>query len=179
MEARAPSQASYLVSWSKVEERFNLLAVDVTLDWASKHLSEFLAFGHRLAGLTRAVFGTISVLMPQTQLLNPFDLRTRLPFPDYWIILFGNDYVQLFGLERLLSSPCHRAEVLPSGHVQITMTPTPTDQGNPGLAKDLREHLGQDAFMDPGKSYLKYKTGTAPTFDFSEILTERPFPPKY
>lgn len=35
---------------------------------------------------------------------------------------------------------------------------------------ELVQYLGPDAFMELGKSLRRYKTGLAPTFDFSEVL---------
>ncbi|MEG2014017.1 MAG: hypothetical protein RR063_12610, partial [Anaerovoracaceae bacterium] len=40
----------------------------------------------------------------------------------------------------------------------------------------VKEHLNPCAFVEEGKSYLAYKTGAVPLFDFSNVLFDKTKP---
>lgn len=170
MTGRAPSNIAYTVGWDKRKPLFDLISADISLSYVSspKMLARFLELSRALVDKTDAVVGFMhNLLFPGWELL--YDLNLRLPDPG-WKIFFGKPYVDLFGVEQLRTVPCHRVEQLPSGHFEVTLTENPLEPIPLEVKQAVRQHLGVDAFMDPGKTSRAYKTGLAPQFDFSQIL---------
>lgn len=68
----------------------------------------------------------------------------------YWANFFSKLYVDWFGLERMLTAPCHRREVLPGGGILLLTAPSPLDYDKSEvkeLERALVKHLGEDAFF--------------------------------
>jgi hypothetical protein len=93
-------------------------------------------------------------------------------------MVFGPAYIDLFGLDRLLSAPACIVEKLDAKHVFLQLTPEvrdavslPVQLGVARLA--VKEHLGIDAFFDRSKAYDWHRAGhygnvfSVPTFDLS------------
>lgn len=100
---------------------------------------------------------------------QPFDLRIRLPEIN-WMLILGEPYIRMFGRDKLMSTPCHSVRAIGEHTVALQLTenlfePVPAD-----IRKAVKEHLGEDAFVEEGKYYRHYKTGRVPEFDFSTVL---------
>lgn len=101
--------------------------------------------------------------------LNTHTLRHWLP-DIYWGTAFGPAYVELFGMENLLSCPVFRVEKLSESAVYIQLTSDINDVViNPekviNLTSIVKNHLGTDAFFDPEKAY-KLRVGIHEEKDF-------------
>ncbi|SPF44947.1 hypothetical protein SBDP1_520002 [Syntrophobacter sp. SbD1] len=74
--------------------------------------------------------------------------------PDvHWITIFGTPYLKMFGKEKLLSAPAHKAEALNDDTIIVQLTPSLEDmRGDPsGFAEArarLKAFLGETAFFD-------------------------------
>lgn len=81
--------------------------------------------------------------------LTTHDLREGLP-DEPWAMLFGPPYVELFGRERLLSTPAARVEPMGEGiYVQLTDDPTDVAKNRDeylAAQRAAKEHLDRDAF---------------------------------
>jgi hypothetical protein len=77
--------------------------------------------------------------------------------PDvYWITVFGEPYIEIFGRESLLAAPAFRTEALDDGRVLLQITPTLDDVAvNPiefsAKKGRIKEFLGAEAFFSPAR----------------------------
>jgi len=46
----------------------------------------------------------------------------------------------------------------------------------PSVRSTVKKHLGEDAFVEEGKSYRAYNKGKVPEFDFSYVLFDKTKP---
>ena len=75
--------------------------------------------------------------------------------PDvYWMTVFGAPYVKMFGREKLLTAPVHKAEALDEKTVAVQLTPRLEDLRSDPAAfaetkRRLKTFLGDTAFFDP------------------------------
>jgi hypothetical protein len=97
------------------------------------------------------------------------DFQLRLP-ELYWATFFGARYTEMFGLDRVLSTPAFAVEALPDQAVLLQLTENLTDVAeHPDVFNDIRTqakvHLGKEAFFQPelGEDH-KYLT---PHFEFA------------
>jgi hypothetical protein len=96
------------------------------------------------------------------------ELQQRIP-DLFWVTVLGGPYVEMFGRDRLLSSPVYCTKSLPSEAVMLQMTENLADVEQHAVLFDetrssTKSHLGEDAFFQQGidPSY-KYR---APEFVF-------------
>jgi len=114
--------------------------------------------------------------------------------PDIlWCTVFGPEYINLFGKERLLSAPAYQAELLNDEAFFLQLTPDLNDLWTNfdtvmNLREKVKRHLGYEAFYQkklhyvwqdiPGKSSIYWeKAGQVykvPTFNFIEDGTPPP-----
>jgi hypothetical protein len=93
--------------------------------------------------------------------------------PDiYAIVVFGKPYINFFGKDKILSSPCYKVEELPNGFIKIQLGDYIFgERGSKESLKDVRQavksHLNINAFFDP-KLPQDHKYNV-PEFDLSEI----------
>lgn len=69
----------------------------------------------------------------------------------YWGNYFGPFYADWFGREKFETLPCVHKQWLETGGIFFTIAPTPFDWNTPEarqLEKQVRQHLGADAFFD-------------------------------
>ncbi len=102
--------------------------------------------------------------------MSTFVLKESLP-DLYWVTVFGNPYVKLFGKERLLSTPTSVVNELDDGLVYIQLTNNLMDiRKTPERVEQAREaakkHLNSNAFFDSEKS-LNHVYNT-PSFNIVE-----------
>lgn len=76
----------------------------------------------------------------------------------YWVTVFGDAYVRLFGMEKLLSAPAYKIEKLNDETVFIQLTKNLTDSSEnfeafQKIRKAVKDHLDPDAFYQKEKAY--------------------------
>jgi hypothetical protein len=92
----------------------------------------------------------------------------------YWCNFLGKEYVEWFGRDKILSTPCRELKELENGGVRILAYESPliyqTEEAL-GAEKRIIEHLGEEAFFN--KSDMHRPT-IAPRLDFSDIRPRKP-----
>jgi hypothetical protein len=96
------------------------------------------------------------------------DLQERIP-DLFWATVFGSPYLQMFGLDRLLSAPAYSTESLSNEVVLLQLTEKLSDvELHPDNFKEARSrikaHLGQEAFFHPERVANGYRI---PQFSFA------------
>lgn len=113
----------------------------------------------------------------------------------YWLNLFGKEFCELIGTERLLSAPAAHTERLPSGHVLVladdaVLDPPPHgDAREPwpptrALVEPIAEHIGREFFVRPRSEPgappvmgllrgLAFLRGKGSGFDDPGVMAER------
>lgn len=92
--------------------------------------------------------------------VTPHTHQLKHWLPDmYWGIVFGKPYVDLFGLECLLSTPAYLVEKLSENAVYIQLSEQLQDVFEKNDQIDVqreivKKHLGYDAFWSAEKSYV-------------------------
>lgn len=76
----------------------------------------------------------------------------------YWVTVFGDAYVRLFGMEKLLTTPAYKVEKLNDETVFIQLTENLTDSVEnfaefQKIRKVVKDHLDPDAFYQKEKAY--------------------------
>lgn len=100
-----------------------------------------------------------------------------------WAIVFGDAYVRMFGMERLLSAPAYQVEKLSDAAVYIQLTPQLSDVETDydsfhATRQRVQAHLGHEAFFDAARAYpLRGPMGTLPAAEFMKALAEFRCPP--
>ena len=171
MKKRGKPKTDYLMHWQKDQQAtFNYFILTVDLDYLrdEENLRRFIELGHRLLALFEPVQADIwNCMLPGWS--EPINFQVRHP-ELAWINYFGRPYIDLFGREKLLSAPCFRTFEIGKDIIALQMTedlfqPIPSD-----VRSAVKKHLGEDAFVEEGKSSHFYKTGRVPAFDFSNVL---------
>lgn len=171
MKKRGKPKTDYLMHWQKDQQAtFNSFHLTIDLNYLrnDENLRGFIDLGHRLLVLLEPVQACIwNEMLPEW--CGPVKLRVRHP-ELAWINYFGRPYIDLFGREQLLSAPCFRTFEIGKDIIALQMTedlfqPIPSD-----VRSAVKKHLGEDAFVEEGKTSHFYKTGKAPAFDFSNVL---------
>jgi hypothetical protein len=109
-------------------------------------------------------------------------LRHWLPALS-WATVFGDAYVRMFGMERLLSAPAFKVEQLSESAVYMQLTPSLSDlEGNyeefHSIRLRVQAHLGDEAFFDVQRAYpLRGPIGEIPADQFMKALAEFRCPP--
>lgn len=75
-----------------------------------------------------------------------------------WAVVFGEAYVRMFGLDRLLSAPAYKIEKLSDDAVYLQLSPNLTDlqtdyEAVHAVREKVQEHLGREAFFDASRAY--------------------------
>lgn len=76
----------------------------------------------------------------------------------YWVTVFGDAYVRLFGMEKLLTTPAYKVEKLNDETVFIQLTENLTDSVEnfaefQKIRKAVKDYLDPDAFYQKEKAY--------------------------
>lgn len=100
------------------------------------------------------------------------DLKRALP-DVFWANFLGPEYVEMFGPERVYSTPCYRADRLADGGALLLLSPSPLDflkdpQNFEKLGLELKSYLGEDAF-DAG---WPTRQGRVPRFRYLDGRTK-------
>ncbi len=160
----------YLINWrrAKTDPGFSFVSGDcalATIRGMPSLLGEFVSLFRDLAGLTDPTYGSVKNMSFKGWDL-PFDFKVRLPDIP-WLFILGKPYLDMFGRERVMSTPAHSVQEWGEHRVAIQATPSVLEPVPEPVRSAIRAHLGDAAFMCGGR--WRYKDGWAPSFDFSEV----------
>jgi len=117
-------------------------------------IGKFLTILKELYALLHSMYGEASILemvrRTQRAYASPLDLRRGIP-DLYWANFLGPEYVEMIGLEKLVSAPFCSVETLRDGGVLLLLSPSPLDYLGDPLSFDTRReriklHLGPKIF---------------------------------
>ncbi|HYH05029.1 MAG TPA: hypothetical protein VEC37_18205 [Bacillota bacterium] len=180
MEKTKGHKVSYHMEWEKSNEaktsyfNFFIFSMDIAYLKKKKGLERFICLCNELIILLEPVQGEIvNLSFPGWE--APINLRVRHP-ELHWMALFGKPYIDMFGKEKLLNTPCHSINSIGDNVIAIQVIesifePIPSD-----ARTTIKKYLGEDAFVEEGKSCRSYTTGRVPEFDFSEVLFDKTKP---
>ena len=138
---------------------------DETIDSELKqtNLEELIAYVKASSVQFKADLAFIDYWHEEYSKVNSQDLlvtwRMRHWLDDiYWVTIFGDAYVRLFGMEKLLSAPAYKVEKLNDETVFIQLTEHLTDSSEnfeafQKIRKAVKDHLDPDAFYQKEKAY--------------------------
>lgn len=143
-------------------------------------IKDFVSFVLEVASIISADYGLISHATQerrQSPVLTPGE---RLP-GIYWANFFGRPYIDFFGREKLLATPCHEVREINENLILLLTAESPYSSemlDNDNVVNRVRAYLNQNAF--PGPRFPD-EPCAVPKFDFSDLRvgTEQPaVPPK-
>jgi hypothetical protein len=148
-------------------ERFKLMSIDSK---DQKILNDFLNLVKTIIPVINPVYGEFSDLTPIYSTNRPFNLKLRLPDTQQ-ISIYGTPYINLFSRKKIESAPFEKIEQLGSEHYWLEATSSVFESVSVEKKRAIREHFGEEYFMDGGKERLpsgkkRYTSGIAPLFDF-------------
>lgn len=177
MEKKRGHKVSYQMRWEKgIQAGFNFfnLSVDIAYIKEDSGFQRFISLCNDLILLLEPVHGEIvNLSFPGWE--TPKNLRIRHPEIN-WMVLFGRPYIDLFGKEKLLCSPCHSVHTIGDNVIALQLTDCLFEPVQPSVRTAVKKHLGEDAFVEDGKSYRAYSMGKVPEFDFSSVLLDKTKP---
>jgi len=131
-------------------------------------IEEFLQFALDLGVTISADYGFISQTLPerrQSPILTPAE---RLP-GIYWANFFGRPYIEFFGRDKLLATPCYEVREISKDLILLLASQSPYSPDlldNDRVVEGIKEYLGQNAF--PGPRFPD-EPCDVPRFDFSHV----------
>lgn len=177
MEKKRGHKVSYQMRWEKDNQaRFNFfnLSIDSKYIKNDNAFQKFISLCNDLILLLEPVHGEIvNLAFPGWE--APKNLQVRHPEIN-WTVFFGKPYIDLFGREKLLSTPCHSVHTIGENMIALQLTDSLFEPIPPSVRSTVKKHLGEDAFVEEGKSYRSYNSGKVPKFDFSNVLFDRTKP---
>ena len=177
MEKKRGYKVSYHMEWEKDNQaRFNFfnLSIDISYFNNENRFQQFKNLCNELVLLLEPAQGEIvNLSFPGWE--TPINLRVRHPEIN-WIAYFGKPYIDMFGREKLLSTPCHSVHTIGDNVIALQLTDSLFEPIPQSVRSTVKRHLGEDALVEEGKSYRSYKTGKVPEFDFSNVLFDKTKP---
>lgn len=174
MEKKRGHKVSYQMRWEKDNQtRFNFFNLSVDIVYLKNDIGfqKFMNLCNDLILLLEPVHGEIvNLSFPGWE--EPKNLTVRHPEIN-WMVLFGRPYIDLFGKEKLLSTPCHSVRIIGDSVIALQLTEHLFEPIPSCVRMAVKKHLGEDAFVGEGKSYRSYSKGKVPKFDFSGILFDK------
>jgi len=165
---------SYMLLWLK-ENRAHFNGISFILDseiLKEKNMQyEFLNLYGRIISIAEPIYGSISNSEFGVTMSN---IKTRLP-DKQWMYVLGDPYIKLLGKEKILSSPSHKIHVFTNNVLGMQVTENLYEPIPEESMRKLREHFGRDVFAEGNR---RYKTGSAPDFDFSAVMFDKTKPMK-
>ncbi|WP_046213998.1 hypothetical protein [Paenibacillus wulumuqiensis] len=178
-ERKQKCKTSFQVSWGKSQyAHFNLFAIDVNATQVSnkEYWSKFMELCTRYIRIIEPVYGKIELVTDFES--GPIDLEIRYPELQ-WMNIFGEPYINLFGREHLLATPCHQVHQISDSIIGLQLTESVVDEITDTLRKQIKQHLGEEAFVIQGiKNMRRYKPGKVPVFDYTNVLSNPSKPVK-
>jgi len=164
LQRRSPVSLSVIIS--KVPLRFNFVDIHLEREYLkdSQKLAEFLQILKDFYNILHPAYGYARLNETgRTYQHNLGRIRIGIDLlralPDiYWCNFLGPDYVEMFGLTKLLAAPCYSVERLADGGAILLLSPSPHDymdnpEGFERQREDLKRYLGFEAFDTGDLSY--------------------------
>lgn len=135
-----------------------------------ENLTKLLSFITELCLIIHTDYGFIAHTLQekrQSPILTPAE---RLP-GIYWANFFGRPYIEFFGREKLLATPCADVRQINHDLIMILASKTPYEAEmleSDEIVNHIKEYLNQDAFAGPN---FPDKPCAVPKFDFSDLRT--------
>lgn len=163
----------YHIEWGKSisKPRINYFgfSVPISLIKRQENYTKFIAMCNEFAVLFKPIQGQITnSSFPNWS--TPIDLEIRLP-EIRWMNYYGKPYIEMFGEEKLIRTPCYKVEKISDEVIAIQATENLFKDINDGVKIAIKKHLGEDAFVWDNKRALAYKDkgGKVPKFDYSGV----------
>lgn len=159
----ARGRVNMMITWSDNPFPLNSISASFPSQYLAEEASceSFLAWIENLTASVDPVFGFVQNMMTKGW-ATPYDLTLRLPEIP-WGTILGKPYIEMFGEDKIRTAPYASVEKWSSGHLFCKLT---DDLLNPQLPIELRqavrEHLGEDAFMQGSRQPRHYKVGRSP-----------------
>ncbi|WP_046213996.1 hypothetical protein [Paenibacillus wulumuqiensis] len=172
-------KVSYFISWKKIQyAHFNLFVMSANAVQLIENnlLNDFMNKASEFIDLFEPTYGYMG--FERNNGLYPIDLQVRLPELE-WITLLGKNYIDLFGREKLLSTPCYKIHEFNKNIIGIQLTESIDDMPSQEIMSAVKRHLGVQAFVEAGRNIYRHKPGLVPQFDFTEIMFDSEKPLKY
>lgn len=134
-------------------------------------VEEFLRFAIDLSSIISADYGFISHAKQecrQSPVLTPAE---RLP-GIYWANFFGRPYIEFFGREKLLATPCYEVREISDDLILLLTADNPYRSEmveSDEVVNHIKEYLGKKAFAGPR---FPDEPCEVPQFDFSDLRFE-------
>ena len=177
MEKTKGCKVSYFMRWEKDNRaRFNHFHLFVDTDYlhTENGFKKFMNLCNELILLLEPVYGEIiDMSIPGWD--NPMNLRVRLPEIN-WMMLLGKPYIDLFGRDKILNTPCYKVEPISDNLIALQLTESIFEPITSSVRDKIKKYLGENAFVEDGKCSHAYKSGMVPKFDFSEVLFDKTKP---
>ena len=192
------ANGAWSMRWTPARDdiSFNHANVDITV-YSTKYQKKILSYFTSLAAIAKTNFGCIEAYTEEYRTASfgnegfvggrvsicTHVLRHWLP-DIYWATVFGPDYIKLFGMEHLLSTPAYRVEEISDDVIFIQLTPDMNDPFNyfdevMNAREKVKNHLGQECFFHKDRAYNWYdhpkksgKVYRVPTFTKIDDLSE-------
>ena len=99
--------------------------------------------------ITKAIYGYITHYVPLDRQHVTGTLETRMP-GVFWCNYFGQQYIEFFTEEKMLSFPWYKIERLDNGGIMAYLASEPDKElvKSDVLENQAKAHLGKDAFGD-------------------------------
>lgn len=172
MVAKSEEMGYFHFSWNKLKNnpRFNYASFSVGINYLNqdKNYEEFINLCRSLVTIIEPVYGDITnFTLPDWS--APINLKIRLP-EVRWMNFYGKPYIEMFGKDKILSTPCYRVEEITKDIVAVQATEDLFNHVPDEVKTNIKMHLGEDAFVWGNKAVRGYKYGKVPDFDFSGVI---------
>lgn len=155
---------AHIFTWHELDARLLQIGQRVT-SWPEPPIEKIVSMLRERVdreGYTRVLWGQ------EASKVNTAQLNKCIP-NLFWLNVFGPPYTNLFGLKRLMETPCESVEKLPYGRVALRLTPGLADEALEwGSYSTIRErcknHLGASVFC--GLSRPRNYAYSTPRFEF-------------
>ncbi len=140
-------------------DNFSSVGMSVQRDYlyTEGRVEELLEILRRLYHLLHPMYGEVRVFetvrkfnASSGKMILGTNLKRAMP-DIYWANFLGPEYVEMFGPDRVNSTPCHSIERFQDGGVLLLLSSSPLDyfEDPEEFEKrrlDIKRHLGEDAF---------------------------------
>lgn len=163
----------YHIEWGKsiTKPRINYFGFSVPISILKKegNFIKFVAMCNEFAVLFKPIQGEIkNCSFPNWG--EPKELEIRLP-EIQWMNYYGKPYIELFGEEKIMNTPCYMVEKISDDIIVIQATENLFEDICDDFKVVIKKYLGEDAFVWDNKRALSYKdkVGRVPIFDYSGV----------
>jgi hypothetical protein len=135
---------------------------------ATVEVGELLRFASRVAAVINPNHGFISHKRAEVRQSPSLTISERLP-GIYWANFFGAPYIDFFGREKLLRTPCYDVREVGRDLILLLTAESPFGREillDDEIANGVKDYLGNSAFAGPN---FPEQGCLTPTFDFSDV----------